>query len=97
MNKNELSHIREGARLQGMLPHLEEFVERQKNRLVNEVTQKLQDGKLTPETAMYAWMEFVSLNRMLKSMASKIRIGISAGEQYAEALKLGETNGQSHN
>jgi hypothetical protein len=76
-----------------MLPHLEEYIDRQKNRLVNEVSQKLADGKLTPETAMYAWMEYVSLNRMLRSMASKIRVGVSAGEQYAKALEIGETNG----
>jgi hypothetical protein len=93
MNVEALGSIREGARLQGMLPHLEEYIDRQKNRLVNEVSQKLADGKLTPETAMYAWMEYVSLNRMLRSMASKIRVGVSAGEQYAKALEIGETNG----
>lgn len=93
MTPKELADIRQGAVLSNVLPQVELYAEGQKQRIVNEVKQRLADGQLTPDLAMYSWMEYISLDKMLRSLSAKVKLGVSAAEQNAEAMKIGATNG----
>lgn len=94
MTPGDLGKLRDGARLGGLLPDMEAYVKGQETKLINEVQRKLQDGELTPDLALYAWMELVSMRKMLKSLSTKVSIGISAAERSTQFLQIGATNGQ---
>lgn len=80
LEHKDLQKISEGARLQGFEPYLKDYVEKMERTLVNKVFRALEEKTLTPEVALYAWMELLSYRRLLRKFQQQVQIGIAVGE-----------------
>jgi hypothetical protein len=67
-------------------PHIQADVAKQLNALVNKTMMSLDQGKLTPELALYAWMEYRATMIVAKRFATRARVGASVGAQFANEL-----------
>ena len=82
----DLSAIREGAALSGVLPYLEEALNSMEDQLEGRVFASLNEGTLTPELALYAWMEKQSYRRLMRRFNQKVQIGLSVSQENQEEL-----------
>lgn len=89
----ELVQVRDGARISGMLPYLEDYVERQIHIVEMRVFDQSDKGTLTPDGAVSAWMEVKALRRMVRSMKQKGRVGVSIGERVMPKTLEETSNG----
>lgn len=84
--KEELQAAQMQSRLVGFLPHVQDEVEKELNVLVNKTLTALNAGTLTPELALYAWMEYRANLQMLKRFQTKLQLGEAAGSRIASSL-----------
>lgn len=78
--------IAEGARLSGMLPYLEQYIDKLERTLENKVFARLDKGELTPEEAMFAWQEKLILRRLVRHFTQQTRIGLAVADEHIEEL-----------
>jgi len=83
----DMGKMVDGARLANMLPYLEAEIQRMITTLENRVFQALELKELTPEQALYAWMEKASYRHLLKRLTTRVRIGQTAGERIAPHME----------
>lgn len=86
MTPKDLGLIREGVRLQGFLPYLEDAVSKMEGQLEGRVFRLLDEGKLTPELALMAWMEKLAYRRLIRKFDQQVRIGQAVGAASAPEL-----------
>lgn len=82
----DLASMVTGARLSGMMPYLEEQLEKQIDGCIARMDRLLTDGKLTPELAQMAWIELLSYRRLNRNLKQKVLIGVSAAERQQTVL-----------
>lgn len=88
MVESEIEIWSEGARLSGFAPYLESYIAKAKDRIEAKALKLLEAGTLTPELALYAWMEVSIYRKVLMQFQQRVRLGISAGTNAAEQGKL---------
>lgn len=81
------------AALAQFRPYLEDYVSKMETSLEVKVFKALEDKTLTPELALYAWMEKLSYRRLLRKYNSDVNIGQSAAKRAAKAMNLENGNG----
>lgn len=86
MNVEELALVRTGAELSQMLPAIRADAEAAQKAIVNSVLAKLVDGGLDPDFAQQKWIEYAAYSRMLQRFESKVRLGVSVGEENTALL-----------
>lgn len=89
IDARELGIISDGARLQGFLPYLEDAVKQMEAGLEGRIFQLLDKGELTPDLALYAWMEKLAYRRLLRKFDQKVRSGQHLGQKFEKALEAG--------
>lgn len=82
----QLTQIKRGIALQNLLPGLEEEVDRQEQAVINTAIAKLDKGELTPDQAMYLWMEIKTLRQLLRRVNQKVKVGQGAGQAMPKAM-----------
>lgn len=88
MNTEDLAVMRTGAEIAGMLPAIKADAEAAQKAIVNSVMSKLHEGGLDPDFAQQKWIEYVAYSRMLQRFESKVRLGVTVGEQNAVSLEI---------
>lgn len=86
MQPDELTTVAEQARLATMLPYLREETERALATLVNKTLKALDANTLTPELALYAWMEYRAQYMLLRKVETRVDIGRTTAERLAPKL-----------
>lgn len=66
-----------------LLPLVEEVVAGMERSLENRIFQGLAAGTLTPEVALYAWIEKSTYKTLLKRLTTHILVGQSAAQAVA--------------
>lgn len=94
MRPEDIYAIQEGARLANFLPYLRDFVEKQVTQVENRVMAALETGKLTPEAALYCWMEVRSYRKLLRGMDQRVQVGSEIGKMNAKEFELNMTGGK---
>mgnify|MGYP001613944545 CR=1 FL=1 len=84
---NELVQIKEAAKLVGFLPDLQAYVDKMERALDNRIFTALDDKTLTPEQALYAWMEKKTYRQLLKRVEQQVKIGVTVGERRSMELQ----------
>lgn len=87
----DMGRMADGAAIANMLPYLEHELSRMGDALETRVFQALDARELTPEQALYAWMEKQSYRRLLKRLTTMVKIGETAGYRVSPHLE-GNTN-----
>lgn len=82
----QLTQIKRGIVLQNLLPGLEEEVDRQEQGIIVKAIAMLDKGELTPEQAMYLWMEIKTLRQLLRRVNNKVKVGQAAGQAMPKAM-----------
>lgn len=85
-----LGQIADGARLQGLLPYLEQYINKLQDQLDQRVFALVRQGKLSGEVAQMAWQQKLAYNMILKHFQQQIRIGVSAATKVESALRISE-------
>lgn len=62
------------AAVNGYLPYVRAEIDQMRSALLNKTQADLAAGKLTPETALYAWQEYFTLQRILHRLEQKAKI-----------------------
>lgn len=88
MTPEELAYIRQGAELSNFLPILEREVEKMQSALDARVYLQLQNGGLTPEVALAAWIERKTNAALVKRLRSWVQLGESVGRRNAAELNI---------
>lgn len=83
---SDMAALVDGARLAGVLPYVEEQLDKQIEACITRMDRMLSEGKLTPELAQMAWIELLSYRRLTRRLTQKVRIGVAAGERQAAVL-----------
>lgn len=83
---NDLASMMDGARLAGVLPYVEEQLDKQIEACIVRMDRMLTEGKLTPELAQMAWIELLSYRRITRRLSQKVRIGVAAGSRQSAVL-----------
>lgn len=78
--------IAEAARLSGMLPYLEQYIDKLEHTLETKIYQKLDKGELTPDQALFAWQEKLILRRLIRHFTHQTRIGQTIASEHIEEL-----------
>lgn len=82
----DLSKLADGARMAGALPYIRHEVDRMENALIRRVMASLDDGALTPDAALYAWMELAAYRRLEKRLTTITAVGQTAAERVKPAM-----------
>lgn len=83
----EMIQIKEAAKLSGFLPDLQTYVDKMERALDNRIFTALDDKTLTPEQALYAWMEKKTYRQLLKRVEQQVKIGVTVGERRSVELQ----------
>lgn len=83
----DASTIVEGARLAGILPYLNEALNKLESVVDTKMYTLMNKNELTPEVALYAWQEKHVLHKLRKSFNSKVRLGEAVAERNATDLE----------
>ena len=83
IDPTDLGVIRDGARLAGFLPYLQDELIKMEEAAVVRIDQLMTQGKLTPELSQMAWIELLSYRRLRRRLEQRVRIGVSVGERNA--------------
>jgi hypothetical protein len=89
---DELASIREGVKLDALMPYVADEVSKMERALENRVQSELQAGTLTPEKALQAWIEKLSYRKLLSKFTQKVSIGQSMGQKHQSSLEKGSFN-----
>jgi hypothetical protein len=76
----------DGQRWAGVMPDIASEVARAKAQVEQRVYRAINEGTLTPEASHLAWLELHALDKMLKRLSSKVKLGLSMGEKFAEQI-----------
>jgi len=79
-----------GAQFAAMMPELEMEVGRLTKEVQNRVFAAIRDGTLTDEAAKMAWMEVYAAFMLVRKFNTKVKLGVSVGETFADQMKIGE-------
>lgn len=88
MKVEDLAAIRQGAKMQEMLPYVQDVVSKQERAIDNRVLMRYEAGELTPQAALEAWVEKIALRKVLRAFDFTIKMGQGAGVQAQSALDL---------
>lgn len=88
MTPEELGYIRQGAELSNFLPLIEREVDKMQAALDARVYLQLQNGSLTPEVALAAWIERKTNAALVKRFRTWVQLGESVGKRNAAELNL---------
>lgn len=88
MKPEDLTKVRDGAIIANFLPYIEKELETIETGIRSKAYIMLGDGSMTPEAAMYFWMELYTVHRLRKRFQQHVKVGQSAGVQL-EGLKTG--------
>lgn len=83
MQADDIQKFSEGAKLAGFLPYLESYTDKMEKALRVKVFAALDKKELTPDVALYAWMELQTIYRLKSHFNQHVRIGQAAGERAA--------------
>lgn len=83
----DASLIAEGARLAGVLPYLEEELDKIERRLDMRIYAQLDKDELSPDQALLAWQEKHILKRIRNSFVTKVKMGTSVAERNATSFE----------
>lgn len=79
--------VRDVAILAPLLPALEAEADRKIKAIENKIASAINDGKLTSDMAIMAWMEVKAIRDTSKSWRTRVLMGQSQGEKYAQTLE----------
>lgn len=82
--KQEAAAVADQAFIVNAIPHITNEINVQIGILVNKTLASLDQSKLTPELALYAWMEMRALSVIPKRLATRAQIGANAGQSLEE-------------
>lgn len=83
----DLGKAMDGAAIANSLPYIADAIKRMESTLDSRVFQEIQDGTLTPDKALYAWLEKVAYRRLIKRLTQYVKVGIAAGERAVPHLE----------
>ena len=86
MKVEDLSAIRDGAFIAGVMPNLDAEVAAMDRALETRTLSALERGELTPEAALSAWIEKSAYRKLLNRFRQKIAYGQALGQKSAEKL-----------
>lgn len=87
MKQEDLAAIQDGARLAGVLPYLQAEAATIKKGIENQVYAALREGTLTPDKAMFFWMQHLAARETVQKFEQKVRIGQTIGEVNKDLLE----------
>lgn len=87
MNPKALGDVRNVAFLREVMPVLDAKVEEMVKALENRVYMDLQQGILTPERALEAWIEKLSYRKLISKLDQSLKMGQYQGEKLASELE----------
>lgn len=88
LQPSELGEIRDGARMQQMLPYVKAEVEKSMRAIENTVLSDMQAGRFNAEIAYQRWIEWTANKRLLQRFEQTVRVGQSVGVSAGNALDL---------
>lgn len=86
MKEDELVTITTGVKLQGIMPEIDAELEGYRRAIENRVFMELQKGELTPDKALFYWMQVLAQKRLLQKLTSQISVGQYIGSKNKDAL-----------
>jgi hypothetical protein len=86
MKVEDLSAIREGAKIQSMKPYMDNEISGLQKAVISFVLAAVNNGTLTPEMALSKWVEYVSYVKLQQKLEQRIRIGQDIGAKNAQDL-----------
>ena len=78
----QLGAVRDTAAMVNYMPYIEHAAQEAEGAIVRRVMQDLGSNELTPEKALYAWMQIKAYRDLKSRMQSGIAKGQSAGENF---------------
>lgn len=79
MRTEDAALVADQAFIVNALPYLKAEADKQIRELENRTFTALDKGELTPELALYAWMEIRAVRKTLSRFETRARIGASVG------------------
>ena len=89
----KMTALSEGARLLHVLPYIEAEMAKLDKTQDALIFQQIDQGTLTPEAALTAWMNKRAYRRVLKGFQTRVQLGIAAGEEMSPLLNQEMNNG----
>ena len=86
---SDLGKVVDASVIAGFMPYLDPELVKMENALTTRVFRALDDGELTPDAAMYAWMEVRAYRKLKKRLDLQVRVGHTVGERISEHLDGG--------
>lgn len=84
----KLAKVQDVSVLSNFLPYIHREVDSLIHAVENRVFRELREGTLTPEAAMSAWMEVNALRQLSGRFDTRVRVGVSVGEEVATELQM---------
>lgn len=84
---DDLASLADLAKLAGFMPYLASQIASLEKRLEARVFKAIQDGTLTPETALNLWIEKKNYHDLLKGFQTKVKLGIAASDRISDPTK----------
>jgi len=76
-----LARISDAARLEGMMPYLEDEVSRMNDALETRIYAKIDHNELSADEALTAWLEKRTYAKLVRRLRSKVKLDFSEDEQ----------------
>lgn len=86
MQHSDFALVADQATLAASFPAVKADAEKQIAALVNKTLAALNAQTLTPELALYAWMEFRAIQMMVKRFETRVQLGEAAGLRLQDTL-----------
>jgi hypothetical protein len=83
---DDLRLLAEGKSYAGALEAVAPVISKLGATLVAQTCMRAEQGKLTPEGAMQAWMELLGYRKLLRKLQTGVEVGKSAAEEHAKRV-----------
>ena len=80
----EMGSIRDAVRITGALPYIEAAIAQAESALFNRVLGELAQSTLTPDKALYAWMQIRAYRDLYRKLRSGVAEGQSVGHKFSD-------------
>ena len=84
ITSKELGQVHDLSHLTHILPVLEQELALRRDRITRRALDMLEKKELTPEVALFFWMEILAVDGLWKSLDTKVRLGQAAGRKLAQ-------------
>ncbi len=91
---SDLAKVGASSHISSVLPFVETELEGMMHSVQVQVFAAIRTGTYTAEMGDHAWREMYSYYRLMKRLATTVRVGQHVGEKIANQLTIGEPHDQ---